>query len=87
MEGTRVSTKISNVPILSGTIRYLLDLSSLLAILNSQCFSDGFQRAFPNYDAAVAAWGAFMRDGTFPDYGRSPWVVYLGRRPGVFTRV
>ncbi|KAF9789421.1 hypothetical protein BJ322DRAFT_1105268 [Thelephora terrestris] len=57
------------------------------AILQTQCFPDAFQRAFPNRGAAEAAWLAFMRDGTFPDYGRSPWVVYFGRRPGVFTRV
>jgi hypothetical protein len=59
----------------------------MIATLESQCFSDGFQRAYPNPEAAEAVWLAFMRDGTFPDYGRSPWVVYFGRRPGVFTRV
>jgi hypothetical protein len=57
------------------------------AILQVQCFPDAFQRAFPNHEVAEAAWVAFMRDGTFPDYGRSPWVVYFGRRLGVFTRV
>ena len=59
----------------------------MIAAVQTQCFSDGFQRAYANRDAAEAAWQAFMRNGTFPDYGRSPWVVYFGRRPGVFTRV
>ncbi|KAF9787403.1 hypothetical protein BJ322DRAFT_1107468 [Thelephora terrestris] len=57
------------------------------AIFQVQCFSDAFQRAFPSRKVAENAWVAFMKDGTFPDYGRSPWVVYFGRRPGVFERI
>ena len=58
-----------------------------LAAFQTQGFSDGFQKAFPDRDSAEAAWSAFARDGTYPDYGRAPWVVFLGRRPGVYSRM
>lgn len=50
-------------------------------------FSDGFQRAYAKRAPAEAAWRAYRADGSFPDYGKSPWVVFHGRRPGVFERV
>ena len=52
------------------------------AAMQTQGFSDAFQRCFPTRDAAELAWSAFNRDGTYPDYGRSPWVVYLGHTGG-----
>ena len=61
--------------------------SSLGAAAQSQSFPDGFQKAFPNREQAMDAWIAFMSDGTYPGYGKRPWVVYVGRRTGVFLRV
>ena len=57
------------------------------AAFHTQGFSDAFQRAFPSRDSAEAAWSAYTRDGTYPGYGRGPWVVYHGQRPGVFTKM
>ena len=58
-----------------------------LAAFQTQGFSDGFQKAFPDHGSAEDAWSAFIRDGTYPDYGRAPWVVFIGRNPGVFSRM
>ena len=55
--------------------------------MQTQGFSDGFQRAFPDLDAAQAAWTAYTENEAYPDYGRGPWVVYIGRKPGVCTKV
>ena len=59
----------------------------LLASFQTQGFSGNFQRIYPNRETADAAWLAYMRDGTFPDYGRSPWVIFIGRWVGVTERV
>ena len=61
--------------------------SSLGAALQTQGFSDGFQRVYPDHELAEAAWNAYTRDGIYPDYGKSPWVVFLGRKPGLIERV
>ena len=55
--------------------------------MQTQGFPGGFQRTLPDFEAGKAAWIAFTRDMTYPDYGRGPWVVFHGRKPGVFTRV
>jgi len=55
--------------------------------MQTQGHSDAFQRVFPDFDTAKAAWLAYVEDQVYPDYGKGPWVVFLGRRPGVFTRV
>ena len=57
------------------------------AALTTQGFSDAFQRSFPDRGSATAAWNTFAQDRTYPDYGKGPWVVFLGRKPGVFTKV
>lgn len=57
------------------------------AAMQTQGYSDAFQRTYPSYELAEAAWIAYTRDGTYPDYGRGPWVVFHGRKPGVFERV
>ena len=41
--------------------------------------------AFDNPDAAEHAYELFEEDGTTPAHGRGPWVVFIGRTPGVFT--
>ena len=61
--------------------------SKLMVIMQTQGFSDAFQRTYPDRPSAVAAWNAYSRDGTYPEYGKSPWVVFIGRRPGVFEKV
>ena len=51
--------------------------------------TDGFQRAFmlafDDPAVADAAYEKFQEDGTIPVHGRGPWVVFVGRQPGVFT--
>lgn len=55
--------------------------------MQTQCYSDNFQRVYPNYESAEVAWIAFRRAGIFPDYGKAPWVVYIGNKPGVAVKV
>ena len=66
---------------------YSLSCPSVPAAIATGGFSDAFQRMYPDRDSAEAAWIAFMRDSTYPDYGKSPWVVYHGRRLGVIEKV
>ena len=51
--------------------------------------TDGFPYslllAFDDPVAADRAYEEFLDDGTTPSYGRGPWVVFIGRTPGVFT--
>ena len=62
-------------------------LFRVFASIQTQGFSDNFQRTYPDRESANAAWSAYMRDGSFPDYGRPPWVIFIGRWVGVTTRV
>ena len=55
--------------------------------MQTQGFSDGFQRTFPDRDSAEAAWSAYVRYKAYPDYGIGPWVVFIGRKPGVAIKV
>ena len=55
--------------------------------IQTQGFSDAFHQVFPDCDSAKAAWSTFTRDGIYPDYGRGPWVVYLGHKPGVCSKM
>jgi hypothetical protein len=41
--------------------------------------------AFDNPTAARRAYGQFQDDGILPVHGRGPWVIFVGRHPGVFT--
>jgi hypothetical protein len=50
-------------------------------------FSDGFQKAYPDCKSTEDAWLAFDRDGSYPTYGKAPWVVFLGRKLGVLSRI
>jgi hypothetical protein len=65
----------------------LMQLYSLSAAMQTTGFSDAFQRCYPDRESARAAWTAFTIHGIYPDYGKGPWVVFLGRKPGVFVRV
>ena len=51
--------------------------------------TDGFPHAFmlalDDPAAADAVYKDFQSSGTIPAHGRGPWVVFIGRRPGVFT--
>lgn len=60
---------------------------SLSAAIQSQGFSGAFQRVYPDHESATEAWEAYQRDGTFPGYGKAPWVVFNGRKVGVFEHV
>jgi hypothetical protein len=60
---------------------------SLSAAKQANRFPDPFQRAYPDTPSAMAAWEAYEQDGTFPSYGKAPWVVFLGRKIGVFEKV
>ena len=46
-----------------------------------------FHRVYPDLASATEAWEAYNRDGTFPGYGKAPWVVFLGKNQGVIFRV
>ena len=48
-------------------------------------FPHAFMLAFDDLSAANAAYQQFQGDGVIPNHGRGPWVVFLGRSPGVFT--
>ena len=55
--------------------------------MQTQGYSDNFQRVYPNHESAEAAWKAFKQEGIFPGYGKSPWVVYIGNKPGVAVKM
>ena len=55
--------------------------------MQTQGYSEGFQKTFLTRNSAETAWIAYTQDRTYPDYGKGPWVVFLGRKPGVFTKV
>lgn len=59
----------------------------MAAATQTQGYSDAFQRVFPDRDSAITAWMAYTEEGIYPDYGKGPWVVYLGRKPGIFIKV
>ena len=48
---------------------------------------DGFQRAYPDRASAEAAFELFENEQIYPDYGKAPWVVFLGRKTGVVTKM
>lgn len=48
---------------------------------------DGFQRFYPDHASAKDAFDLFRDEGIYPDYGRAPWVVFLGCRIGVITKM
>ena len=70
----------------SGSLRAHSHLS-VLAAMQTQGYSDNFQRVYPSRESAEAAWRAFQQTGTFPDYGKGPWVVYIGNKPGLAIKV
>ena len=41
--------------------------------------------AFDNPAIASTVYEQFQDNGMIPTHGRGPWVVFVGRRPGVFT--
>ena len=48
---------------------------------------DGYQRVYPDRASAEAAFNRFENEGIYPDYGKAPWVVFLGRNVGVLTKM
>lgn len=48
-------------------------------------FSNAFMLAFDDPVAADDAYERFQVDGTIPTHSHGPWVVFIGRQPGVFT--
>ena len=41
--------------------------------------------AYDDPTAANTAYEQFQEFGTIPAHGRGPWVVFMGRQPGVFA--
>lgn len=48
---------------------------------------DGYQRVYPDRASAEAVFNRFENEGIYPDYGKAPWVVFLGRKVGVITKM
>jgi len=48
---------------------------------------DGYQRVYPDRVSAEAAFTRFENEGIYPDYGKAPWVVFLGRKVGPVTKM
>lgn len=61
------------------------NLSSVSAIEQTKGFPDAFKLAFEDPAQADNAFDKFREDGTIPAHGRGPWVVFIGRKQGVFT--
>ena len=61
------------------------DLHSVDATEQTEGFPNAFKLAFEDTAHANHAWNKFLEDGTIPAHGRGPWVVFVGRRQGVFT--
>lgn len=61
------------------------NLPSVDAISQTDGFSNAFMLAFNDPASAGLAFERFQEDGTVPNHGHGPWVVFMGRRPGVFT--
>ena len=55
--------------------------------MQTQGYSDNFQRAYPSRESAEVAWRAFRQNGIFPDYGKGLWVVYIRNKPGVAIKM
>ena len=58
-----------------------------LAMVQTVGQKDGFQRCYPDRASAETAFRLFEDEKVYPDYGKAPWVVYLGRRIGVITKM
>ena len=58
---------------------------ALTATSQTNGFPHGFMLAFDDPATADTAHKEFQISGTIPTHGRGPWVVFIGRRPGVFT--
>ena len=63
----------------------LTDDPSAEATSQTDGFPYSLMLAFDDPAAADRAYEQFQYDGTTPAHGRGPWVVFIGRTPGVFT--
>ena len=63
----------------------LTSLSSAGATEQTDGFPDAFMLAFEDPAQANDAFNRFLEHGIIPARGRGPWVVFVGRRQGVFT--
>ena len=59
--------------------------SSIGATEQTEGFPNAFKLAFEDPAQADKAYSKFLKDGTVPAHGRGPWVVFAGRKQGVFT--
>ena len=72
-------------------VAVLVHISETNNILSAEATSqtDGFANAltlaFDDPSVAEHAYEQFQDNGTIPAHGRGPWVVFMGRQPGVFT--
>jgi len=63
----------------------LISISSTEASSQTDGFPHAFMLAFDDPTTANVAYEEFQASGTVPVHGRGPWVVFIGRRPGVYT--
>jgi len=59
----------------------------VMAAMQTVGQKDGFQRAYPDQASAEAAFNLFKNERIYPDYGKAPWVVFLGGKVGVITKM
>ena len=70
---------------LADHILELRKIPSTEAISQTDSFPHSLVLAFDDPAAADRAYEVFQIDGNTPAHGRGPWVVFIGRTPGVFT--
>ena len=63
----------------------LTNIFSTEATGQTHGFPHMFMLAFDDLVTANTAYEQFQMSGTVPTHGRGPWVVFIGRQPGVFT--
>lgn len=63
----------------------LTNLFSGEATEQTEGFHGAFKLTFEDSEEADNAFDKFLENGTIPDHGRGPWVIFVGRRRGVFT--
>jgi hypothetical protein len=68
----------------SHNIHAFTRFSSATTFAQVDGFSGAFVRSYTDQASAKGAWKTYSQHGIFPDYGKGPWVVFLGRKLGVF---
>jgi len=74
-----------SLPVSPNDISGLTNVVSAEATSQTDGFPGAFMLAFDDPAAANTAYEQFQQSGVVPAHGRGPWVVFIGRQPGVFT--